>query len=1050
MKHVLSILFILMWGWAMPTYSQSVNLTPWPKEMSQQSGQLVLPQHFRIQTEELTSELMSEVERFAEELSRTTGIEVSFDDTNPTMRIHKATSTMDEEGYNLTIAESGITVETGTAAGLFYALQSIKKMLPANVAAGVLRADTEYTLPLVTIKDAPRFRYRGFMLDVSRHFFTTDEVKKILRLMALYKMNHFHWHLTDDQGWRVEIKKYPKLTSVGAVRDNSWNTDMNYGSYWANKLYGPYFYTQDEIRDVVEYAARLHITVVPEVEMPGHLAAAMTAYPKFSCTPNGSHSVWISGGISTDVLNVGNDAAVQFAKDILSELAPLFPGEVFHVGGDETPTTAWQNNAECRAVYQAEGMTNYSQLQSRFTKQIAEHLQTLGKRIAVWNEAVTASGANTTLIKESGATVYCWNPCQSGAQKAANLGLNAIITNYGQDGCYYINRKANNADYGAGNGGDNLQKMYAYLPVPSNVASNLQKYYYGVQGTFWCEHVSDTAHLEHLALPRLMGIAETGWTPQARKNFTQFVNRMKQDTAFLNMAGYHYHPQYIEYEGAESTANTVWPHKSTADDKYYYQLSSIATTGNRTGRCIELLQAGATLLTENASKGAAEGMLWSGPAAESGASNYDCQLWALEIDPNGSGQYALVCKASPQGSVNPNASAAGTTGRWQYDKTQKHYNFILGDNGTGSSNGHYYYTLRSSQYASLWVNCAMNFAVNLYSNPADGQGGFWEFIPTFSDNLLSQDELLSIARTLLAKAKTYESTDEHRIPGSFDKSKTELLAALVAQGNQASEGALQQAINDMKATMALPEAGQTYRIVNSTNEYRGEALVDIRTKSILQHSSSPWDNDAWVAKGIANVEGLHFNIHLQNKATNRYVGPPSSSTTDKLGNLVGTTSASMLLTYLPAEGDFTISRNDMLYYPIDHSSVSNPSTIAAATGAKRPQGTGWSLIPVVVLTYVCTTEEGEPLGTLSYSCPYDELSQPLMPTFEGYQLKEITVDTDNTTYRLTYTTGETAIQPIQAIPCRMGISDLQGRPLRHLPRQRGIYLVNGVKMVVRP
>ena len=1050
MKKYLAILFALICGWGMPAYSQSVNLTPWPKTMSQQSGQLLLPQHFRIQTEGLTSELTNEVERFAEELSRTTGMEVSFVDADPIMTIRQATSTMDEEGYNLTIAASGITIEAGTAAGLFYALQSIKKMLPANVAAGVLGEDTEYTLPLVTIKDAPRFRYRGFMLDVSRHFFTTDEVKKILRLMALYKMNHFHWHLTDDQGWRVEIKKYPKLTSIGAVRNNSWNTDMNYGSYWANKKYGPYFYTQEEIKEVVEYASRLHITVVPEVEMPGHLAAAMTAYPKFSCSPNGSHSVWISGGISTDVLNVGNDAAVQFAKDILTELAPLFPGEVFHVGGDETPTTAWQNNAECKAVYQAEGMTNYSQLQSRFTKQIADHLQSLGKCIAVWNEAVTASGANTTLIKESGATVYCWNPCQSGAQKAANLGLNAIITNYGQDGCYYINRRANNADYGAGNGGDNLQKMYAYQPVPSSVASNLQPYYYGVQGTFWCEHVSDTAHLEHLALPRLMGIAETGWTPQARKNFTQFVNRMKQDTAFLNMAGYHYHPQYIEYEGAESTANTVWPHKSTADEKYYYQLSSIASTGNRSGRCIELLQAGAALLTESASKGATEGMLWSGPAAEPGASNYDCQLWALEIDPNGSGQYALVCKASPQGSVNPTASASGTSGRWIYDKSQKHYNFILGDNGSGSSDGYYYYSLRSNQYASLWINCAMNFAVNLYSNPADGQGGFWKFIPTFDNNILTQDELLYEARTLLSKAKTYEVTDEHRIPGSFDKSKTEQLATLVAQGTQVSEIALQQAINDMKATMAVPEVGQTYRIVNSTREYWGEALVDKSLNTVIKHSDSPWDNDAWVAKIVSNVEGLRFNIYWQNKITSHYVGAPNTTTIEKLGNLVNTYSSSLTLTYQPKEGDFTISHNDMLYYPIDHTSVSNPSTIAAATGAKRPQGTGWSMIPVVVLTYVCTTEGGESLGTLSYSCPYTELSQPLMPTFDGYQLKEITVDDDGTTYRLVFTATETAILSTQATPCRMGIYDLQGRPLRHLPHQRGIYLVNGVKMVVRP
>ena len=556
MKHCAILLFCLI-GVGLSINAQVINLTPWPKEMTQKAGELELPASFAICMDGLNEAGQTETQRFADELHLTTGLDISIvtpdapEAGHALMLVKQAVRAMEAESYQMTVSDTSIYIVADSPEGFFYAFQSVKKMLPANVAAGVSRPGIRYTLPIVKIKDAPRFHYRGFMLDVSRHFFTTQEIKKFLRLMALYKMNTFHWHLTDDQGWRVEIKKYPKLTTIGATRANSWNTDMDKGQYWTNQTYGPYFYTQDEIRDVVAYADSLHITVVPEVEMPGHFAAAVTAYPEYSCNPKGAHKVWVEGGISTDVLNVGNEKAVQFAKDILTELAPLFPGEVFHVGGDETPTTAWQNNAECQAIYKAEGMTNYSQLQSRFTKQIAEHLQSLGKRIAVWNEAVTANGANTKLIKESGATVYCWNPCQSGATKAASLGLNAIITNWGQDGCYYINRRANQADYGAGNGGDNLQKMYNYLPVPSSVSSSQQKYYYGVQGTFWCEHVSDTAHLEHLALPRLMGIAETGWTPQARKNFDQFVERMKLDRDYLRLAGFRYHPQYLDYDGAE-------------------------------------------------------------------------------------------------------------------------------------------------------------------------------------------------------------------------------------------------------------------------------------------------------------------------------------------------------------------------------------------------------------------------------------------------------------------------------------------------------------------
>ena len=540
-----------LFGLSLTTNAQSINLTPWPMQITTSEGVYRLPRSFRISTAGLTQEQQTEAARFADELRRTTGLKVKLSEgKRGALNLRRDESVADPEGYRLSITTKGITAEARTTVGLFYALQSLRKMLPANVCAGISDTHQTYTLPLVTIDDAPRFRYRGFMLDVSRHFFTTQELKKLLRLMATYKMNVFHWHLTDDQGWRVEIKKYPLLTTVGAVRKNSWNTDLKNGSFWTGKPYGPYFYTQDDIRDVVTYADSLHITVVPEVEVPGHLAAAMTAYPEFSCNPAGEHSVWVDGGISTDVLNVANPAAVQFVKDIISELVPLFPGELFHVGGDETPTTAWEHNAMCQAVYAAEGLTSYSQLQSRFTREIASHLQALGKHIAVWNEAITAKGADLSLVKAAGATVFCWNPCQTGARMAAEAGLNAIVTNWGADGCYYINRRANSKDFGAGRGGDNLQKMYDYWPVPVDVPAALQPRYYGVQATFWTEHVSENDHLEHLALPRLMGVAEAGWTPQQGKSFTHFVQRMKQDTAYLRLAGFHYHPQYIDYEGS--------------------------------------------------------------------------------------------------------------------------------------------------------------------------------------------------------------------------------------------------------------------------------------------------------------------------------------------------------------------------------------------------------------------------------------------------------------------------------------------------------------------
>ncbi|MBR6444838.1 MAG: beta-N-acetylhexosaminidase, partial [Prevotella sp.] len=343
MKKIVKIQAILLFllGLTLQAPAQSVNLTPWPKTMTTKSGEFVLPQTITIDVSELSDDVVAEANDFAATLRAATGRSVTVGNAeNAAIKLQMNASTLDEEGYILVVAEDGITLKASTVKGFFYGLQSIKKMLPGNVLVEKLDASATYAIPCVSINDAPRFAYRGFMLDVSRHFFTVEEIKKMLRIMAYYKMNFFHWHLTDDQGWRVEVKKYPKLTTVAATRANSYNTDLKYGQYWTNEQYGPYFYTQDEIRDVVTYAEKLHITVIPEIEMPGHLAAAMTAYPEFSCTPNGSHNVWVSGGISQDVLNVANDRAVQFAKDILTEIAPLFPSEIFHVGGDECPTNA--------------------------------------------------------------------------------------------------------------------------------------------------------------------------------------------------------------------------------------------------------------------------------------------------------------------------------------------------------------------------------------------------------------------------------------------------------------------------------------------------------------------------------------------------------------------------------------------------------------------------------------------------------------------------------------------------------------------------------------
>ena len=379
-----------------------INLTPRPKSISVKAGQqLTLPSKFSISHSGLAEEEVNEVKRFADLYAAVTGAEVSVvaDDADALFQVSKldASSKLKDSGYTLAVTSDKVNIQAKSATGFFYAFQSVKKLLPANVMAGkkdplaTEHAIPTYTIPLVTISDEPRFDYRGFMLDVSRHFFTVDEVKRMLDVMSYYKMNAFHWHLTDDQGWRVEIKKYPKLTTVGSIAPNSLFTDLYEAKqYWINKPYGPYFYTQDEIRDVVAYAKERHITIVPEIDMPGHSSAAMASYPEYSCSPSGGHQVWSKGGISYDVINVANPAAVQFAKDVLSEIMDLFPGERIHIGGDECPVDAWKNNAECQALYKAKGFTNYRQLQSYFIQELSEFVKERGRKLAVWNEAITA------------------------------------------------------------------------------------------------------------------------------------------------------------------------------------------------------------------------------------------------------------------------------------------------------------------------------------------------------------------------------------------------------------------------------------------------------------------------------------------------------------------------------------------------------------------------------------------------------------------------------------------------------------------------------------
>ena len=992
----------------------TINLTPIPKSMTKGSGKLVLPSAFGIDTNNLPDSIVTEAQKFAAVIEKVTGYTVNTDATNAliTLSMYNGSDAIGNEGYTLDITTEKINISANTATGFYYAFQSVKKMLPACIMAEVKdQSVTEYSLPVVSIVDSPRFEYRGFMLDVSRHYFSLDEIKRMIDVMSYYKMNRFHWHLTDDQGWRIEIKKYPRLTTIGAVRHNSWSVDPTYGGYYTNEPYGPYFYTQDEAREIVAYAKERHIEVVPEIEFPGHSCAAVTAYPEYSCYPNGSHSVQVNGGIFSDVLNVGNKATLQFAKDILDEITDIFPFNQIHIGGDETPTSAWQNNAECLEVMEEKGFSNIRELQSNFVSLLSDHLaQKEGDKkrsIIMWNESLTASGTNEELIKGTNGMMMCWEsgqvqPC---ALKAAQMGMKSVITPWGP---YYINRKQSTdpgEPTGAGYGDDTVEKTYNYVPVPASVPAELHKYYAGVQGTFWTEHVQSNYLLEYLALPRLIAIAETGWTPAAKKNFTDFCQRITKDTLLLNYNNYEYGRHYIN-DGKDNSK--VMPESSTEEKKLWYHIVTTATD-NRAGKCIELLREGSPTIGTGNSRA---NRLWNGVIAQEGEAAYDYQLWAWMEDPENPGHYAMVCKAKPNGSVKSTPTAENNTGRWDYDDNKRHYDFVLGDRAYAANGNNYNYSIRSTKVSN--TNMCMNFAgpgqtnsINLWSDPADGNGGIWEFRPLATQSI----------------------EVEYPAQGSF-----------VRIANNVEKFAGWSIIDDGKATAtvaAAEYAADVWEIVTAqvTDVGQNVTLRNVATGRYISGTSAPIaiGTTAATLTNVYNPLTDDFSI----KAANSAIFPmPELSTTnpntlntggiypqgsawiyekayqityecyDSKNNLIGT-----YYQAAPAGKNYTCKAPEIANHTATNYEITGSTTAPTLANVSSHQTVKVSYERTSYsVTYVCKEKRGGLIGEYSHSCTIGEEFNVEFPEIEFFTFEECETNeglftpTADTTIEVIYTT----------------------------------------------
>ena len=520
--------------------ADGLSIIPRPAKLVEGNGQFTFGQVTTAWADAYEGDsIQSLLKSFEQEFTSTTGLAFKASKAAKAALQLRHNPSLKGESYCLSVSKTNVIIEAARPVGFFYALQTLKQMLPTRaVMAGVsVEKGTSMTLPVVEIEDAPRFGWRGFMLDEGRHFFGKKAVKQVLDVMAAYKMNRFHWHLTDDQGWRVEIKKYPRLTTYGAWRNTmtlSWGNTLPDG-----ERYGGY-YTQDDVREIVAYARERFIEIVPEVDIPGHSQAAVAVYPEFlACDPEKPHEVWLSQGVSTDVINVANPKAVQFAKDVIDELITLFPYQYMHLGGDECPVKKWEQNKDCQALLKQIGSKNYRDLQIHFYKQLKDYVASKPaqqqRHFIFWNEVL--HGNTSVLGKDF--TVMAWVGADKAAQEAAKRGLTTISS---PQIPYYINRRQSKDVWeprSQGWGTETVEAVYNYVPM-KNVAENLQEKYMGVQANFWTEWVENTPKLQYLLLPRLAAVAEAGWTPQAERSYPDFLKRLQQEPSYYDMKGMNY------------------------------------------------------------------------------------------------------------------------------------------------------------------------------------------------------------------------------------------------------------------------------------------------------------------------------------------------------------------------------------------------------------------------------------------------------------------------------------------------------------------------------
>ncbi|MFC5048127.1 family 20 glycosylhydrolase [Aquimarina hainanensis] len=517
-----------------------VGITPTPLQLEKNEAFFLLSQNTSISCNSDESTTIANF--FTKKLKEFTGLSLEVHkDTqkkNTIRLIIDAELSLDSEAYQLHVSQETIEIKGATPQGVFYGLQSLLQLIPRSAKEITNTENTIWKIPGITITDKPAFSWRGMHLDVSRHFSSIDFIKEQLDLLSLFKINKFHWHLTDDQGWRIEIKKYPKLTEISSNRVNEDGT--TYGG----------FYTQEQIKEVVAYAKERFIDVVPEFDIPGHTVAVLAAYPELACDDKTykTRTLW---GVESNVLCPGKPETLVFVEDVIKEMVSLFPFEYFHVGGDEVPKDQWKKSEECQQLMKKEGLKDEHELQSYFMAKVENILKKYDRKMIGWDEILEGGITPTT-------NIMSWQG-EEGGIKAANEGHDVIMTpaafvyfNFYQ-GDYKVEPMA----FG---GYIPLEKAYNYSPIPSKIDTDKRKHILGAQGNIWTEYASTEAQIEYLIYPRIIALAEVTWSDPSNKNFENFLTRLDHLYPILDAYEINYHiplpegPSTDQIKFADSTS----------------------------------------------------------------------------------------------------------------------------------------------------------------------------------------------------------------------------------------------------------------------------------------------------------------------------------------------------------------------------------------------------------------------------------------------------------------------------------------------------------------